>query len=72
MARPTKLRKIDYILAIPYFIPSETDVAELPENVLKLEELEAMRLKDLEGLEQEECVKRMEVSARVCAILDLQ
>jgi predicted DNA-binding protein (UPF0251 family) len=32
------------------------------ENVLKLEELEAVRLKDLEGLEQEDCANRMEVS----------
>ncbi|PXV89125.1 putative DNA-binding protein (UPF0251 family) [Lachnotalea glycerini] len=62
MARPTKLRKIDYIPAIPYFIPSEKEIAELPENILKLEELEAIRLKDLEGLEQTDCAQRMEVS----------
>jgi predicted DNA-binding protein (UPF0251 family)/DNA-directed RNA polymerase subunit RPC12/RpoP len=62
MARPTKWRKIEHIPAIPYFVPSETDVEELPENILKLEELEAIRLKDLEGLEQGECAERMEVS----------
>ncbi|MGB4659844.1 MAG: DUF134 domain-containing protein [Mobilitalea sp.] len=62
MARPIKLRKIEHIPAIPYFVPSETEVSELPENVLKLEELEAIRLKDLEGLEQGECAERMEVS----------
>ena len=62
MARPTKWRKIEHIPAIPYFVPSESDVAELPENILKLEELEAIRLKDLEGLEQGECAERMEVS----------
>ncbi len=62
MARPTKWRKIEHIPAIPYFVPSESDVAELPENNLKLEELEAIRLKDLEGLEQGECAERMEVS----------
>ena len=43
MARPTKWRKIENIPTIPYFIPSETDVAEVPENILKLEELEAIR-----------------------------
>ena len=32
------------------------------ENRLKLEELEAIRLKDLEGLEQAECATQMEVS----------
>lgn len=62
MARPTKWRKIEHVPAIPYFVPSEAKVEELPENILKLEELEAIRLKDLEGLEQEECAQRMEVS----------
>ncbi len=62
MARPTKWRKIEHIPSIPYFIPSETEVEELSENILKLEELEAIRLKDLEGLEQGECAEKMEVS----------
>lgn len=47
---------------IPYFVPASAEVAEIPENVLKLEELEAVRLKDLEGLEQEECAVKMGVS----------
>lgn len=62
MARPTKWRKIENIPSIQYFVPSETDIAEIPENILKLEELEAIRLKDLEGLEQGECAEKMEVS----------
>ncbi len=62
MARPTKWRKIENIPTIPYFIPSDKDIVEVPENILKLEELEAIRLKDLEGLEQEECAEKMEVS----------
>jgi predicted DNA-binding protein (UPF0251 family) len=62
MARPTKCRKIEHIPAIPFFVPSEKALDELPENILKLEELEAIRLKDLEGLEQLECAMRMEVS----------
>ncbi|NLA86192.1 MAG: DUF134 domain-containing protein [Clostridiales bacterium] len=62
MARPTKWRLIENIPAIPFFIPSTTDVAEIPENILKLEELEAVRLKDLEGLEQSECAEKMGVS----------
>jgi len=35
---------------------------DLREEVLSVEELEAVRLKDLEGLEQEECAERMQVS----------
>lgn len=62
MVRPTKWRKIEKIPSISYFIPSTKASEELPENILKLEELEAIRLKDLEGLEQEECAERMEVS----------
>lgn len=62
MPRPTKWRKIENIPAVPYFIPSEKDSPEVEKNILKLEELEAIRLKDLEGMEQEECAARMEVS----------
>ena len=62
MARPTKWRKIENVPTIPYFTPSETSIVEIPENILKLEELEAIRLKDLEGLEQGECAEKMEVS----------
>ena len=62
MARPTKLRKIEKIPAVPFFVPVEQITEGVPENILLLEELEAIRLKDLEGLEQAECAKRMEVS----------
>lgn len=62
MARPTKWRKIDNLPIVQYFVPSEKRIEELPENILKLEELEAIRLKDLVGLEQDECAYRMEIS----------
>jgi predicted DNA-binding protein (UPF0251 family) len=62
MARPTKWRKIENMPTIPYFIPSEKDLNGVPKNVLLVEELEALRLKDLEGLEQEECASKMHIS----------
>lgn len=62
MARPTKWRKIENIPTIPYFVPSDKSPDEIPDNKLKLEELEAIRLKDLEGLEQKECAEKMQVS----------
>lgn len=62
MARPTKWRKIENIPLIQCFIPSKKNEAQITKNILKLEELEAIRLKDLEGLEQEECAQKMEVS----------
>lgn len=62
MARPTKWRKIEQIPTTSYFVPSEQGFAGVSENVLKLEELEALRLKDLTGLDQSECAEKMEVS----------
>lgn len=62
MARPTKWRKIENVPTVPYFVPSDKDLPGVDKNILKLEELEAIRLKDLEGMEQEECASRMEVS----------
>lgn len=62
MARPTKWRQIEHIPTVENFIPSEQGTTEFDENILKLEELEAIRLKDLGGLEQEECAEKMQVS----------
>lgn len=62
MARPTKWRRVEFIPEIKYFAPARGRMGSLPENMLLVEELEAIRLKDLEGLDQEVCAKRMEVS----------
>ncbi len=62
MARPTKWRQIEHIPTIVNFIPSDRETTKFAENILKLEELEAIRLKDLEGLEQKECAEKMKVS----------
>ena len=61
MARPIKWRKIENVPSIINFVPSEKETEGL-KNTLKMEELEAIRLKDLEGLEQGECAEKMEVS----------
>ncbi len=61
MARPIKWRKIENVPSVLNFVPSEKETEGL-KNTLKMEELEAIRLKDLEGLEQGECAERMEVS----------
>ncbi|NLW56857.1 MAG: DUF134 domain-containing protein [Firmicutes bacterium] len=62
MVRPRKLRKVGFIPQIQYFVPFGIDPAERQENILRIEELEALRLKDLEGLEQESCAEQMEIS----------
>lgn len=62
MARPVKWRRIENMPRFLNFTPLGQGQRTVEENVLKLEELEAVRLKDLEGLEQEDCATRMEVS----------
>jgi predicted DNA-binding protein (UPF0251 family) len=37
-------------------------MVDLEETILAVDEFEAIRLKDLEGLEQEECASRMNIS----------
>jgi len=37
-------------------------MTQLEEIILHVDEFEAVRLKDLEGLEQEECAKKMKIS----------
>ena len=62
MARPTKWRQIEHIPTVESFVPLKQETTEYAENILKLEELEAIRLKDVEGLEQEQCAMNMQVS----------
>ena len=45
-----------------FFKPAGTPLCELEEVALTVEEVEALRLKDLEGLEQEACAERMGIS----------
>lgn len=62
MGRPPKWRKVEFIPQDCYFKPVGKPMRDLDEVILKVEELEALRLKELEGLEQSECAGRMEVS----------
>ncbi len=52
-----------------YFVPIGKRKCELVEMKLKLEELEAMRLKDIEGLNQEECAEKMKVSRQTFQLI---
>ena len=62
MSRPFKCRCIGCEPGINYFKPRGISSAELKEVVLSLDELEAIRLADFEGLYQEEAAKRMGIS----------
>lgn len=62
MGRHQLRRKVDSIPSVSYFKPAGIRMAELEEVGLLVEEAEAIRLKDLEGLEQEECAEKMNIS----------
>jgi len=62
MGRPPLCRRVGYIPSVTYFKPAGIPLRELEENCLTVEELEALRLKDLEDLEQEQCAEKMNIS----------
>jgi predicted DNA-binding protein (UPF0251 family) len=62
MPRPKKCRRVEYMPTLTYFKPAGVPLRELEEVRLTVEELEAVRLKDLEGLDQEDCAARMAIS----------
>ena len=62
MPRPVKPRFIEKMPGVTYFKPSGIPARRLEEVVLTLDELEALRLKDAEGLEQRDCAARMGVA----------
>jgi len=62
MSRPFKCRHIKFLPEVTYFKPAGIPLKNLEEISLNLEEVEAIRLKDIEGLEQEECASRMGIS----------
>ncbi len=52
-----------------YFKPLGVPVNLLEEINLKIEELEALRLKDIEGLQQSECADKMSVSRQTFQLI---
>lgn len=62
MPRPRCTRTIGYLPSVTYFKPAGVRISDLEEVLLGHDELEAMRLKDLLGLPQDDAAKEMEVS----------
>ena len=62
MPRPKHCRRIGGMPARTYFKPAGVPLSALEEVGLELDELEALRLADLQGLYQEEAAERMGVS----------
>lgn len=62
MPRPFKPRRISEMPRYTYFKPTGIPMPLLDEVVLTVDEVEALRLKDLEKLEQHDCAARMNVA----------
>ncbi len=62
MARPSKCRRVEFMPNATYFKPAGIPLRDLEEVSMSVEEAEAIRLKDLEGLEQEQGAEKMNVS----------
>lgn len=62
MSRQPLWRRVDCLPKVTFFKPAGVPLAQLQEARISIEEAEAIRLKDLEGMEQEECAQKMNVS----------
>jgi predicted DNA-binding protein (UPF0251 family) len=62
MGRRQLWRRVSYVPQVGYFKPVGIPLVNLEEIRLLVEEIEAIRLKDFEGLEGEECAQRMNIS----------
>ncbi len=62
MARPPKCRIVDQEPSVTYFKPRGIPLRKLDEITLTVEGLEAIRLSDVNGLDQDAAAKRMGIS----------
>jgi len=69
MPRPPKCRRIGFLPAATYFKPRGIALVQLEEVSLELDEVEALRLADLEALYQAEAAERMGVSRQTFAAI---
>ncbi|MFW6273547.1 MAG: DUF134 domain-containing protein [Halanaerobium sp.] len=62
MARPTKDRIIEKLPEIKFFKPAGVPASQIETVEMTMEEVEALRLKDVKGLTQAEAAEMMSVS----------
>lgn len=62
MGRPHKERRVEQLPPVKHYKPASVPFRGLNETILTIEEMEAIRLADVEGLDQAEAAGRMEVS----------
>ncbi|MBW3004342.1 DUF134 domain-containing protein [Candidatus Woesearchaeota archaeon] len=62
MVRPRLCRRVRFQPGVTYFKPRGVRMRELEEAVLTVDEFEAVRLKDFQGMDQEDAAKKMNIS----------
>ncbi|MEA1984476.1 MAG: DUF134 domain-containing protein [Euryarchaeota archaeon] len=62
--RPKNPRRIEHTPDVLYFKPRGVPLLDLEVVALAIEELEALRLVDLEGMQQEEAAQKVGISRR--------
>jgi predicted DNA-binding protein (UPF0251 family) len=62
MPRRRRCRRVGFQPAFTSFRPAGAGMTEPEEMILTIDEFEAVRLKDLEGFEQEVCAEMMDIS----------
>lgn len=62
MVRPIKPRKVTFDPSVTYFKPRAVPLSVLEEVALAVDELEALRLCDLNGIDQVKAAKKMRIS----------
>lgn len=69
MPRPVKPRRITVVPKSHFFKPAGGRIRREDCINLNLEELEAIKLKDIEGLDQQACANQMEVSRQTLQLI---
>ena len=69
MPNPKKTRKVQFFPKVNCFVPLSPDAQDREPVILKLEEMEAVRLKDLVGLDQEACAREMDISRQTFQLI---
>jgi uncharacterized protein len=62
MVRPNRNRTIRFNPDVTYYKPAGVPMRELEEEVLGMDEIEAIRLCDEQGMKQEEASNKMKIS----------
>ena len=62
MSRPRRIRRIFFDPGVTYFKPAGISLRHLQDSILEKEEVEAIRLIDLENIAQKKVAKQMKVS----------